>query len=313
MIEVIRGLHNLRSRHQGCVASIGNFDGVHLGHQALIARVTEQAAALKLPAQLISFDPTPMECFCPDKAPLRVQSTREKLVDLERYGIDRLLLVRFTQSFAAMPANTFVDDLLVGRLGVRHLVIGDDFRFGKGREGDFSLLQAAAETHGFSVEASPTVEVEGARVSSSRLREALSSGNLTQAEALTGRRYTIRGRIRSGLGLGRRIGSPTLNIEVRPVRALRYGVYVVTMCHREQRYAAVANFGLRPTVEEGRVSPLLEVHVLGAAQVPQMHHVAVEFNAFIRDEQKFADVTALQAQIAQDVAAAQAWIESHEA
>lgn len=307
-MEIVRGLRNLSEAHHGCVLTIGNFDGVHRGHQALLGRVIENARQHGVPACLLTFEPTPLECFDPANAPPRVQGIRERLTTLEQYGADRVVVVRFDRQFAAIEAEDFVRNLLGGRLGVRHLVIGDDFRFGKGRSGDFALLQQMSAELGFSVESAPTVQHNGERISSSRVRSALAAGQIEQAQSLLGHDYVIQARATQGLGLGRKLGAATFNFEVHPPRALRHGVYAVTLRSGGHDYPAVANFGLRPTVEASRdaTRPLLEVHVLGTPP-DELLHACIVFHRHIRDEKRFDGLDALREQIQRDVAAARAW------
>ena len=211
-MELIRGLHNLRPHHHGCVATIGNFDGVHLGHQAVIGQLAEKGEALGLPTTVICFEPQPLEVFRPDEVPPRLTRLREKLQALKRYSVDRVLLIRFNQRFAAMTAEAFIDEVLVRGLGIRYLVVGDDFRFGKGRTGDFAMLQQAGQQHGFQVVSMHTFSVDGERVSSTRVRAALVNGELETAEKLLGRPYRMCGRVAHGDKIGRTIGIPTANI-----------------------------------------------------------------------------------------------------
>ena len=197
-MELIRGLHNLRPEHHGCVATIGNFDGVHLGHQAVLGQLNEKADALGLPAVVITFEPQPREYFAPDTAPPRLTRFREKLEALRRYGVRRVLVLPFNDRLARMPAEEFVQRVLVQGLGVQYLVVGDDFRFGRGREGDFGTLQAAGQAHGFQVAHMHTFHVDGERVSSTRIRQALEQGKMAEASRLLGRDYRMSGRVAHG-------------------------------------------------------------------------------------------------------------------
>jgi riboflavin kinase / FMN adenylyltransferase len=224
-MELIRGLHNLRARHHGCVATIGNYDGVHRGHQAILAQLQEQARAHGLPSTVMIFEPMPREFFAPEQAPPRIASLREKLEDLDATGVARVLCVRFDARFAALSPQDFITQVLVEGLGVKHLAVGDDFRFGHRRAGDFTLLQQAGRAQGFAVEHLPAFCLDGERVSSTRIRAALTAGNLAQAARLLGRPYRIDGRVAAGQKLGRQLGVPTANLPLRQRRALRYGVY----------------------------------------------------------------------------------------
>jgi len=197
-MELIRGSINLRPEHHGCVATIGNYDGVHLGHQAVLETLRGQSADLGLPSTVIVFEPQPQEYFMGDKAPARLTRFREKVSALARYGADRVLVLRFNQRFRELAAQRFVDELLVSGLGVKSLVVGDDFRFGKERAGDFDMLKQAGERHGFAVSSMPTVVRDGRRVSSTRVRDELAAGNMENAARLLGRAYTMSGRVAHG-------------------------------------------------------------------------------------------------------------------
>jgi riboflavin kinase / FMN adenylyltransferase len=306
-MEFIRGLHNLRPRHRGCVATIGNFDGVHLGHQAVIGQLAEKAAELRLPALAMLFEPQPLEHFKPEAAPARLMRLREKLQALRRYSVERVLCLRFDARAAAMSAEDFIRRVLVEALGVRYLVVGDDFRFGRGRAGDFALLERAGREHGFQVAPMHSFTVDGARVSSTRVREALAAGDLDGAARLLGRGFRMSGRVAHGDKRGRSIGVPTANIHLhRRVTPLR-GVYVTEMYGLEQEpLAGVANIGTRPTVGGTRV--LLEVHLFDFDRDIYGRHVSVEFLHRLRDEQRFDSLDALKARINEDFTEARAWL-----
>ncbi|MEJ1356298.1 MAG: bifunctional riboflavin kinase/FAD synthetase [Candidatus Sedimenticola sp. (ex Thyasira tokunagai)] len=303
-MQVIRGLHNLRPRHRGCVATIGNFDGVHLGHQAVFAHLREKGVELGLPTTVITFEPQPLEFFAPDRAPARLTRMREKLQALKDSGIDRTVLLEFGQKLAAMPAPVFVQELLVEGLDIRYLFVGDDFRFGRGREGDIGLLRRVGDQHGFGVENMNTFAVGEERVSSTRIREALAQGDLEQAEHNLGRPYRICGRIAHGDARGRTIGFPTANVDLhRKVSPLR-GVYAVKVLGLEEgSLPGVANIGNRPTVE-GDDRYLLEVHLFDFSRMIYGEHVQVEFRKKLRDEKRFDSFEQLRQQIEQDADAA---------
>lgn len=301
---LIRGLHNLRAEHRDCVATIGNFDGVHLGHQAVFAALTERARAAGLPSLVILFEPQPLEYFRPDQAPARLTRLREKLEAIAACDIDRVLLVRFDARFAAVEAEDFVRDVLVGRLAIRHLYVGDDFRFGRARQGDFALLQAMGSAHGFGVESLATVAEAGQRVSSTRIREALQEGDLAHAARCLGRRYRIAGRVAHGNKRGRTIGFPTLNVNLLRLATPLLGVYAVQVtCLQPEPIAGVANIGKRPTVG-GDERLLLEVHLFDFDASVYGRRVEVDFVARIRDEQRFESFDALREQIVRDAAQA---------
>ncbi len=308
-MELIRGLYNLRPRHRGCVATIGNFDGVHLGHQAVLGQLAEQADELGLPLVVITFEPYPQEFFAPaGESPPRLTRFREKLRALRRYGVDRVLSLRFDRVLSQMSAEAFIQQLLVEGLDVRYLVVGDDFRFGHQRQGDIAMLRAAGEQHGFQVVEMHTFEVDGKRVSSTRVREALSAGELSRAAQLLGRTYRMSGRVVHGDKRGRTIGFPTANIYLhRRVTPLR-GVYAVEVFGLSgdtgSPFKGVANIGHRPTVNGTRCQ--LEVHLFDFDREIYGEYVQVEFIARLRDEQRFESFTDLKAQIDRDVVEAQA-------
>lgn len=308
-MRVIRGLHNLRPEHRGTVATIGNFDGVHLGHQAVFRELLAEGRRLGLMATVITFEPQPMEYFAPEKAPSRLTRLREKLGAIRDSGIEQVLLLEFGPRLAAMEAEDFVDALLVDKLAVRHLYVGDDFRFGRGRVGDFAMLREVGQRQGFSVDAMDTLTVGGERVSSTRIRAALGAGNLDDASRCLGRPYTICGRVAHGDKRGRSIGFPTLNVDLhRRVSPLR-GVFAVRVTGvDDSALPGVANIGTRPTVT-GDTRYLLEVHLFDFDRDIYGAHVTVEFVARIRDERKFPSFDALRAQIARDAAAARALLD----
>jgi len=311
-MQVIRGLHNLRPEHRGCVATIGNFDGVHLGHQAVFRHLRERAAAFGLPATVITFEPQPQEFFTPDRAPARLTRMREKLMALKDAGIDRVVLLEFNQKLAAMAAETFVQRLLLEGLEVRYLFVGDDFRFGRNRRGDIDLLRQVGREHDFVVENMNTFAVGEERVSSTRIREALAEGDLALAAHYLGRRYRICGRVAHGDARGRSIGFPTANIDLhRRVSPLR-GVYAVKVYGLgDEVITGVANIGTRPTVE-GDSRYLLEVHLFGFDRKIYGEHLQVEFHLRLRDEQRFDTFGELKAQIHRDCEAARDYFDNPE-
>lgn len=305
-MELIRGLHNLRPRHHGCVATIGNFDGVHLGHQAVLGRLAEKAAELCLPTTVITFEPQPREFFAPQAAPPRLTRFREKVLALRRFSVDRVLCVQFTRRFAAVSAADFIDRVLVKGLGVRYLVVGDDFRFGAGRDGDFAMLVDAGRRHGFEVVNLHTFALGGLRVSSTRIREALAAGDLAAAEQLLGRPYRMLGRVAHGDKRGRSIGFPTANIHMHRMVAPVDGVFAVEMFGLPgEPIAGVANVGKRPTVDGTR--SLLEVHLFDFSGDLYGRHVQVDFLHRLREERRFPSFEDLRRQIVLDSDAARAF------
>lgn len=306
-MELIRGLYNLRSRHRGCVATLGAFDGVHLGHQTLLHNLTSRGADLGLPAVVICFEPLPREFFAPDSSPPRLMNFREKFTALRGLGIDRLLRISFDERFCALSAEEFIDRVFVGGLGVKHIVAGDDLRFGAGRRGDIAVLRGAGREHGFAVSDTPSVLVDGQRVSSSRIRRALERGEFAQAERLLGRPYSMSGKVMLGRQLGRTLGVPTANVELHRARAPMAGVYAVEVSGFDGRsYRGVANVGVRPTVGD-RSKALLEVHIFDFDGHLYGQHIEVVFRHKIRDERKFDSLEELKHWIIADIDASRAW------
>lgn len=310
-MELIRGLHNLRPRHRGCAATIGNFDGVHLGHQAVLGQLAERAAELGLPMVLVTFEPQPQEFFSPATAPPRLTRLREKLEALRRYAVERVLVLRFDARLAALTADEFIQRVLVDGLDLRYLVVGDDFRFGQGRAGDFRLLRDTGAREGFQVVNMHTFAIGGARVSSTRVRTALARGDLEAAEGLLGRPYRISGRVAAGEQRGRTIGFPTANIHLHRHQSPLQGVYAVELFGLEQEpLPGVANLGRRPTVGGTRLQ--LEVHLFDFDREIYGRNVHVNFLRRIRDERTFESFDALRRQIDADAAQARAFFGGRE-
>ncbi|MBX3706428.1 MAG: bifunctional riboflavin kinase/FAD synthetase [Pseudomonadales bacterium] len=305
-MEVIIGLHNIRPRHRGCVLTIGNFDGVHYGHKMLLDHLTAKSRELGVPSMLLTFEPTPREFFRGDAVPARLTRFREKITLLEDTGLDRLLCLPFNERTANTPAEWVVDELLHRMLGIRYLVVGDDFRFGKGATGDYAMLKAAGDRLGFGVTHMGTLTFDHDRVSSTRIREVLAAGDFALAERLLGHAYFIMGRVVYGRQLGRQIGVPTANIPLHRYRAAVEGVYAVTVTGLERDYGGVANIGVRPTVQ-GK-EPLLEVHLFDYQGNLYGKRLRVVFRHKIRDERVFPGLDALKAQIELDMAAARRFL-----
>ncbi|MFO1351510.1 MAG: bifunctional riboflavin kinase/FAD synthetase [Gammaproteobacteria bacterium] len=305
-MEFLRGLHSLRPDHRGCVLTIGNFDGVHRGHQAIIAQLGNVGQELGLPAVLLTFEPHPQELFAPRSAPARLTRLREKLEALRGTALRRVVCLRFNRRLADTSADDFIAQVLVERLGVRALVVGDDFRFGKGGAGDVAQLRRAGERSGFAVMRRDDYRIDGRRISSSWVREALASGRLDVATTLLGRSYAIHGRVAHGDRLGRTIGFPTANLPLkRRVPALA-GVFAVQVHGAaETPQMGVANVGTRPTVNG--VQSRLEVHLFDFAADIYGWPIEVVFLHKIRAEQRFESLAALQRQIHHDVAQARAF------
>jgi len=280
--------------------TIGNFDGVHLGHQAMLVELKRSAARLGLPACVLTFEPHPREFFAPDQAPTRLTSLREKLELLAGCGVDRVHVCRFNYQFAQTTAEDFVERIIAGCLGARWVLVGDDFRFGARRAGNLAMLRQAALRLGFEVAALPSILLDGERVSSTALREALSAGELERAGRLLGRTYSISGRVVSGDGLGRKLGFPTANVQMKHNRPPLTGIFAVQMLGAGcGRLRGVASLGVRPTVKQ-QGAPVLEVHALDFDGDLYRRHVRVEFLHKFRDEEKYADLATLTRQIALD-------------
>jgi len=304
-MELIRGMHNLRERHRGCVATIGNYDGVHRGHQHMIAALRAKASELGVPAVLVTFEPTPREFFEGSAAPSRLTRLREKLQALALYGVDRVVVLRFDRRMQGMGASEFVDRLLVEGLGVRHVVVGHDFHFARRREGTTGTLRAAGAEHGFSVEEVDQFLLAGERVSSSLVREALNQGHLDRATHLLGRPYRMTGRVRLGKKLGRQLGFPTANLALHRKVVPLWGIFAVrTSGAGLVNHPAVVSLGTRPTVNG--TDPLLEVHLFDFDGDLYGQYLDVDFVARLRDEQKFESLDALVVQMHRDAAAARA-------
>ena len=305
-MQLVRGLHNLQPSVNGCVATIGNFDGVHQGHQAVLNRLRERARALGLPCCVVISEPQPREFFNPATAPARLTRLREKLELLAAQGIDQVLCLTFNRRLSALSAEDFVQQVLVKGLGVRHLEVGDDFRFGCDRAGDFAFLQQAAVRDGFSVEAASTIAQGDQRISSTRIRQALETGDFVRAEALLGRPYSMEGRVLHGKKLGRQLGTPTAHVQINRHRAPLCGVYLVSAEIDGRLRPGVANMGVRPSVDsDGKAH--LEVHFLDFKGDLYGQRLKVTFHQKLRDEQKFSSLDALKAAIDADVQAARTY------
>lgn len=306
-MQLVRGLHNLKPDHHGCVATIGNFDGVHLGHQSVFRHLMEKGAEMNMPTTVVTFEPQPREFFQAASAPARLTRLREKLQAIKETGVDRVVVLEFNKRLAAMPAAVFVRELLVDGLGAVFLSVGDDFRFGRGREGDFKLLRSMGSQHGFEVENMNTYKLDADRVSSTRIRELLTQGDLNGAAQCLGRPYRICGRVAHGDKRGRTIGFPTMNIDLHRRVSPLQGVYAVKVdgLDRQGLLPGVANIGVRPMVE-GDTRYLLEVHLFDFDRSVYGEHVTVEFVQKLRDEQRFDSFEMLRQQIWRDADQARA-------
>lgn len=307
-MRLIRGLHNLIETLPGCVATIGNFDGLHLGHQALLGQVKALAGEKQLPSVVITFEPQPLEFFKPDLAPARLTSLREKAMLLERFGIDHLVCLHFDASLARLTAADFVKHLLVGKLGLKALVIGDDFRFGQGRDGDRAMLEACGRQHGFTVTAIDAREIGTDRVSSTRVRQALAEADLATAAQLLGRPYSNAGRVVHGDKRGRDLGVPTLNMDLKRLHAPLKGVFA-TRVHQlaAEPLPAISYIGTRPVFNGKRL--LLESHIFDFDGDCYGRLIEVEFVALVREERPFDSADALVRQMHIDMDQARAVLE----
>jgi len=282
--------------------TIGNFDGLHLGHQAMLTRLLDVARARDLPSCVLSFEPHPREFFAPAQAPARLSSLREKAEMLRGRGIDRLHVFRFNRAFSSLSADQFIEQVLVRTLQARYVLVGDDFRFGAKRAGDFALLEGAGQQFGFDAEFLPTVEVGGERSSSTAVRAALAAGELEHAARLLGRPYSISGRVVHGDKLGRDIGFPTANIQLKHNRPPLLGIFAVELYGLNgQPLPGVASLGVRPTVKGANAAPVLEVHLFDFNADIYNRRVRVDFLHKLRDEEKYPDLPSLVAQIGRDV------------
>ncbi len=300
-MRVIRGLTHIKPLAAGCVLTIGNFDGLHLGHQAVIDKLVKQGLQLGLPVVILIFEPQPLEYFLGNNAPSRLMRLREKVIQFSHLSVDDLLILPFNRTMADYDANAFIKKLLVETLNVKYLVIGDDFHFGKAREGNFSLLKEKGRQLGFEVNNSQSYLQQGMRISSTLIRDALGGGELKRARQMLGRDYSICGRISHGDKRGRTLGFPTANIQMfrrnTPIR----GVFAITMTGIDQReIQGIANVGIRPTFSGGS-KVILETHLFEFNQEIYGAYVEVHFKDKIRNEMRFESFEQLKSQIKEDV------------
>ena len=301
-MQLIRGLSHLEPFKNGCVLSIGNFDGLHLGHRAVIRKLVERGKVLGLPVVIMFFEPQPLEYFLGDNAPSRLMRLREKVIEMAKLPVDNLLIVRFNQNFANRDAEQFIEHILINTLNVKHLVIGDDFHFGKARRGNFAMLKEKGRLNGFTVEDTGSFQLGGLRISSTLIRDALVAGDLKGAEKLLGHCYSVCGRIAHGDKLGRTIGYPTANIRMHRKNTPVNGVFAVTMTGIDGlEFEGVANVGTRPTLDGGS-KVILETYLFDFNKEIYGRYVEVHFHQKIRDESRFHSLEELKAQIVKDVA-----------
>ena len=310
-MELIRGRHNLRPYHRGCAVTIGAFDGIHLGHQSVLAHLRQQARARGMPTTVVTFEPLPREYLRPLEAPPRITTLRDKWPLLEACEVDRVLCLPFNEALRQLSAREFVEHVFVEGLGVKYLAFGDDFRFGNRREGDLDYVRALADEFGYAVAPTPTREEAGERVSSTRIRAALAEADFEKAERLLGRPFEMAGRVQHGQKLGRQLDAPTANIALHRIRSPLQGVYAVRVSGGGLEAApGVANVGVKPTIGES-LEATLEVHVLEGAPNLYGERLTVRFKHKLREEQKFPSLDALKEGIAADKASASAWLADH--
>jgi riboflavin kinase / FMN adenylyltransferase len=304
-MELIRGLHNLRARHRGCVLTIGAFDGVHRGHQEMIRVARSCAAQHDLPSAVLSFEPTPREFFARGAPPSRLTRFREKVAAFDRYGVDRFVCVPFNERIRNMTAATFIEDVLVRALGVRHVVVGHDFRFARDLAGNVATLREYGPRCGFDVIEVPPFEIERERVSSSMVRAALQAGDMARAAQLLGRWYRITGKVVHGAKLGRKLGFPTANLRLHRRATPVAGVFAIRVSGCGLNDApGVANLGTRPAVNGKEL--LLEAHVFDFDGDLYRQYLHVDFIARLRDELWFPNMDAMVEQMQKDAAQARA-------
>jgi len=301
-----RGLHNLQSYNQRSVVTIGSFDGVHLGHQAILQQVKATAAMLGLPSVVMTFEPQPQEYFSGEKAPARLMRLREKIDALLEFGIDRIVCLQFNRVLRNLTASEFIQQVLIDGLSIKHLIVGDDFRFGCDRSGDFRMLAEFGKNCDFDVQDTKTLEIDNERISSTRVREFLQQADFGRASQLLGRPFSIKGRVVYGQQVGRKLGFPTANVQLNRYSAPLTGVYAVLVDIDGMSYQGAANVGIRPTVGD-LVKPILEVHLFDFSDDLYGQRIEVEFMHKIRDEAKFTTLDKLVETIPQDVKQIRAW------
>lgn len=299
-MKFIRGINNIPATQPEVVATIGNFDGVHKGHQKVLTHLAEEARRLNLPSLLIIFEPLPLEYFKGTEAPARLFRLGEKLRILQGHEVDYVLCIKFNESFSKLTAEQFIEEILVKKLKIKSLIVGDDFRFGHQRLGDYPLLEKYGKKLGFSVKKTATFNYANERVGSSRVRQALAMSDFTQAKELLGFPYFISGRVTHGNKDGRKFGFPTANIALRRRVIPLHGVFCVKVHGLARKpLLGVANVGRKPTVNG--TDRLLEIYILDFNQDIYGRYIEVEFVSKLRDEQKFASIEELKQQIADDI------------
>ncbi|MBL4940397.1 MAG: bifunctional riboflavin kinase/FAD synthetase [Colwellia sp.] len=297
-MQLVRGIHNIQPQDHGCVLTIGNFDGVHKGHQRVISALVAKAKALNCVAAVLVFEPQPQELFSPDTAPARLCRLRDKYALLAALGVERLICVNFNRQFASQSAEQFIEHLLVEKLGIKHLIVGDDFHFGQNRAGDFTMLSQAGRTFGFDVTDTASCKLANCRVSSTAIRAALAQDNLVDVENMLGRPYSIIGKVFHGDKRGRQLGFPTANVLLKRRTSPLTGVFAVQVTTNNGTFNGVANIGARPTINGVRQQ--LEVHIFNFNADLYGQCIEVIIIKKLRQVMKFASLAALTAQIKLD-------------
>ncbi len=297
-MQLVRGIHNIQSKDHGCVLTIGNFDGVHLGHQQVIKALVSKADALNCVAAVLVFEPQPQELFSPETAPARLCRLRDKYSLLAKLGVQRLICVNFTAEFASQSAQHFIEQLLVNKLGIKHLIVGDDFHFGKNRAGNFDMLCQAGDKYGFNVSDTKSYKMADCRISSTAIRQALEQDNLVDAQQMLGREYSIIGRVFHGDKRGRELGFPTANVLLKRRVSPLSGVFAVMVKTDTGEYKGVANIGARPTINGVRQQ--LEVHLFDFNESLYGQCIEVVVKKKLRPVIKFENLEALRQQIQKD-------------
>lgn len=304
-IKIIRSIKKVPMDAKDAVVTIGNFDGMHLGHLALIEKVVKKAKSLGRKSIVITFYPHPGDFFAKKKNVVKLTQFHEKVALLENWGVDYVVFIKFNQRIASMPAPQFVEKVLHEALSVKHIILGEDFQFGYQRKGNIALLKGLSEQYGFTIDAITLSDLNGERISSTRIRKALEEGDLVLAKKMLGRPYTFTGRIQYGDALGRKLGFPTTNFGWRGPRAIS-GIYLVKVYGIDPLpIVGVASSGTRPTINGTK--PLLEVHLLDFDNEIYGKRVTIEFIKKIRDEMTFKDLDALREHIAMDVEIAKSY------
>ncbi len=307
-MQLVRGIHNLRDKHHGCVLTIGNFDGVHLGHQRVIAALVAKANELNMISAVMVFEPQPQELFNPQMAPARLSRFRDKYSLLKKLGVQRLICVNFNHDFANQSAENFIEKLLVEKLGVKHLIIGDDFCFGKNRRGNFDMLKNAGKRFNFNVTDTASYKLADCRISSTEVRKALQVDDLLETKHMLGRTYSILGRVVHGDKQGRNLGFPTANVLLKRCVSPVSGVYVVQATVLGKILYGVANIGSRPTVNGIRQQ--LEVHIFDFDKDLYGQQIEVALLKKLRDEQRFSSLLELTNQIDKDCKQAREFLQA---